>query len=57
MNDYKGINNFDELIELEHGRTGTDSRNEFEETEQMFIVSEFCLPNLGSPVVFCTFVE
>ena len=31
MKDYKGINNFDELIEKEHGKIGTDSRNEYEE--------------------------
>ena len=40
MNDYEGISNFDELIELEHGKIGTDSRNEYEENAQMFIVSE-----------------
>lgn len=36
----KKITNFDELIELEHGKIGTDSRNEYEEKAQMFIVSE-----------------
>ncbi len=30
----------DELIEREHGKIGTDSRNEYEERAQMFIVSE-----------------
>ncbi|HET9571025.1 MAG TPA: helix-turn-helix transcriptional regulator [Bacteroidales bacterium] len=40
MKDYKNIRNFDELIELEHGKIGTDSRNEYEERAQMFIVSE-----------------
>ena len=40
MTDYKGIKNFDELIELEHGAIGTESRNEYEERAQMFIVSE-----------------
>jgi DNA-binding XRE family transcriptional regulator len=30
----------DELIEREHGAIGTDSRNEYEEKAQMFIVSE-----------------
>jgi len=40
MNDYKGIKTFDELIEREHGKIGTDSRNEYEEKSQMFIVSE-----------------
>jgi DNA-binding XRE family transcriptional regulator len=40
MKDYKNVRNFDELIELEHGKIGTDSRNEYEERAQMFIVSE-----------------
>ena len=40
MTDYKGINTFDELIEREHGKIGTDSRNTYEERSQMFIVSE-----------------
>ena len=40
MTDYKGLRTFDELLELEHGKTGTESRNEFEEKAQMFIVSE-----------------
>ena len=40
MTDYKGLRTFDELLELEHGKMGTESRNEFEEKAQMFIVSE-----------------
>jgi ribosome-binding protein aMBF1 (putative translation factor) len=40
MTDYKNITNFDELIEREHGKIGSDSRNEYEERAQMFIVSE-----------------
>jgi DNA-binding XRE family transcriptional regulator len=40
MTDYKGIKTFDELIEREHGEIGTESRNEYEERAQMFIVSE-----------------
>ena len=40
MIDYKNITNFDELIELEHGKLGTESRNQYEERAQMFIVSE-----------------
>ncbi len=40
MTDYKGIKTFDQLIEREHGKIGTDSRNEYEENSQMFIVSE-----------------
>jgi len=38
--DYKNITNFDDLIELEHGKLGTESRNEYEERAQMFVVSE-----------------
>ena len=40
MTEYKGIRSFDELIEKEHGKIGTKSRNEYEEGAQMFIVSE-----------------
>lgn len=40
MKDYKNIRDFDELIELEHGKIGTESRNRYEEGAQMFIVSE-----------------
>lgn len=40
MKDYKNIKTFDELIELEHGKLGTESRNKYEEGSQMFIVSE-----------------
>jgi DNA-binding XRE family transcriptional regulator len=40
MDKYKGIRTFDELIEKEHGKLGTESRNEYEEQAQMFIVSE-----------------
>ena len=40
MTDYKELRTFDELLELEHGKMGTESRNEFEEKAQMFIVSE-----------------
>ncbi len=40
MNNFKGIKTFDELIEKEHGKIGTDGRNEYEERAQMFIVSE-----------------
>ena len=38
--DYNGIKTFDELIEKEHGKIGTDSRNEYEESSQMFIVGK-----------------
>src|SRR5690606_31200304 len=40
MKDYKNIQSFDELIELEHGEIGTESRNKYEEGAQMFIISE-----------------
>jgi len=40
MEKYKNITNFEELIELEHGKIGTESRNNYEEGAQMFIVSE-----------------
>lgn len=40
MTDYKGIKTFDELIDREHGPIGTDSRNKYEQSAQMFILSE-----------------
>ena len=40
MTDYNGIKTFDELIEREYGKIGTESRNEYEKRAQMFIVSE-----------------
>jgi len=40
MTDYSNIRTFDELLEREHGKIGSDSRNNFEEKAQMFIVSE-----------------
>jgi DNA-binding XRE family transcriptional regulator len=40
MIDYSGIRDFDELIEREHGKIGSESRNEYEERAQMFIISE-----------------
>ncbi len=40
MNEYKGIKTFDELIEKEHGKIGSEGRNAYEEKAQMFIVSE-----------------
>jgi DNA-binding XRE family transcriptional regulator len=40
MEKYKDIRTFDELIELEHGKIGSESRNKYEEGAQMFIVSE-----------------
>lgn len=40
MKEYIDVKNFDDLIELEHGKIGTESRNKYEEGSQMFIVSE-----------------
>ena len=40
MEKYKGVTNFDQLIEVEHGKIGTESRSKYEEGAQMFIVSE-----------------
>jgi HTH-type transcriptional regulator / antitoxin HipB len=40
MEKYKDIRTFDELIELEHGKIGTESRNQYEAGAQMFIISE-----------------
>ncbi len=40
MDKYKNITNFEELIELEHGKIGTKTRNKYEEGAQMFIISE-----------------
>lgn len=40
MEKYKKIKNFEQLIEVEHGKIGTESRNSYEEKSQMFIISE-----------------
>ena len=40
MKNYNNINSFDQLIEIEHGKIGTESRNTYEENSQMFIISE-----------------
>jgi DNA-binding XRE family transcriptional regulator len=40
MKNYENIKSFDELIEVEHGKLGTESRNQYEEGSQMFIISE-----------------
>lgn len=40
MEKYKDIKNIDELIALEHGQIGTESRNKYEEGAQMYIISE-----------------
>ncbi|NHE55347.1 helix-turn-helix domain-containing protein [Cyclobacterium plantarum] len=40
MKDYRDVKTFDELIEFEHGKIGSASRIKYEESAQMFIVSE-----------------
>ena len=40
MKKYEKIKSFDQLIETEHGKLGTESRNKYEEGSQMFIISE-----------------
>ena len=40
MTAYKNIKTFDQLIEAEHGKIGTESRNIYEEKSQRFIISE-----------------
>ena len=40
MKEYKNIQTFDQLIEVEHGKIGTESRNTYEEKSQMFVISE-----------------
>ena len=40
MKDYSNVKTLDELIELEHGKVGTESRSQYEESAQMFIISE-----------------
>lgn len=40
MKDYKNIKTFDQLIEVEHGKIGIESRNTYEQKTQMFIISE-----------------
>ena len=40
MKNYKNVQNFEQLIDLEHGKIGTESRNIYEARTQMFIISE-----------------
>jgi DNA-binding XRE family transcriptional regulator len=40
MKEYKKISTFNQLIELDHGKIGTETRNVYEEKSQMFIISE-----------------
>ena len=40
MKDFKGIKDFDELLNKKYGEVGTKKRNDFEERAHMFIISE-----------------
>ena len=40
MDKYKNIQDFEQLLEVEHGKIGTETRNNYEENSQMFIISE-----------------
>lgn len=40
MKNYNNRKTFDQLIEIEHGKIGTESSNTYEENSQMFIISE-----------------
>lgn len=40
MANYKGIKDFDELLDKKYGEIGTSNRNKFEEQAHMFIISE-----------------
>jgi DNA-binding XRE family transcriptional regulator len=40
MKEYKKISTFNQLIELDHGKIGSETRNVYEEKSQMFIISE-----------------
>lgn len=40
MKTYKDITTFDQLVDFEHGKIGSESRNAYEEKSQMFIISE-----------------
>lgn len=40
MTKYDNIKTFDELVEKEHGKIGSEKRNKYEEGAQMFIISE-----------------
>ena len=40
MDNYKNVTVFDQVIEVEHEKIGTESRNNYEEKTQMFISSE-----------------
>lgn len=39
-NEIRGAKNFDELLDLKYGKTGTELRDNFEEKAQYFVISE-----------------
>ena len=40
MSKYRNVVDFEQLIEVEHGKVGSESRNKYEAKAQMFIISE-----------------
>ncbi len=40
MKNYDNIKSFDALIEAEHGKIGSETRNRYDESSQLFIISE-----------------
>ncbi|HLN95118.1 MAG TPA: helix-turn-helix transcriptional regulator [Flavobacterium sp.] len=40
MKKYENIKSFDDLLDVEHGKIGTESRSQFEAKAQLFIISE-----------------
>ena len=40
METYKGISNFEDLLNTKYGKIGTEKRNDFEEKSQLFIIGE-----------------
>jgi len=39
-NNLRNARNFDELLDIKYGKTGTEKRNQFEEKAQYFVISE-----------------
>ena len=46
MKDYKNIKTFDQLIEVEHGKIGTESRNSYEEKNHKCLLLVKCSKKL-----------
>jgi len=38
--DYSNVTNFEELLDVEYGKSGTEVRDDFEYTAQLFIIAE-----------------